>query len=185
VAPTPSPGPFDYTVLPVPLGTPRCRTDQLEIAFLGQGAAAGNVSGTFELRNKSDRTCWVYGYVGFQPLDQNRKPLPETLSRSLDSMFGRSDPPRQILLPTLTAPLSGAGDPNVPPRVIGHAFFNTATDDVMCSGAQFDAVAYLQIWPPDENGAITISARTPFQRFGYCGGVDINPLQVRPVPTLG
>jgi hypothetical protein len=98
-------------------------------------------------------------------------------------MFGHSDSPAEILLPPRTAPLSSGKDPNVPPQVIGHAFFNTATDDVMCSGGQLDATAYLEIWPPDEYSALIISARGPAGSFGYCGGIGLNPLQVRPFPS--
>jgi hypothetical protein len=178
--PTPSPSPFVYVVLPVPRGTARCRTDQLEIAFLGQGAALGNVGGTFEVRNKSLTGCWVFGYVGFQTLDRNRKPLPQTLTRSLNSMFGRSDPPSQILLPSRTAPLSVGEDRRPPPEVTGHAFFRTATDDVLCNLSQFDAVTYLEIWPPDEYSALVISSRASSQNFIYCGSIGLSPLEVRP-----
>ena len=85
-APTPSPGeppptpsampsPTVYPRLPIPAGTARCHTAQLEVAFVGVGAAAGNVEGTFELRNKSVTPCWVYGFVGFQTLDTNGRPM--------------------------------------------------------------------------------------------------------------
>lgn len=121
----------------------------------------------------------MYGFVGFQLLDRNGRALPETRSWSTESFFGRSDPPTQILLPVGTASLaSGNG--------AGHAFFNVATDDVVCGNDYMDAIASLEIWPPDEYSALVIPASNPQgSRFVSCGRLTLNPLQVLPHPTTG
>lgn len=171
--------PTPYPRLPVPPGTPRCHTGQLEVAFIGGGAAAGNVLAVFEMRNRSGAGCWVFGYVGFQLLDGNGRPLPETRTWSTESFFGRSDPPTQILLPVGTASLASRNG-------TGHAFFNVATDDVVCGSDYMNAIASLEIWPPDEYAALIIPARTPQgSQFVSCGGLVLNPLQIQPQPTSG
>ena len=169
--PIASPSASAYPRLPIPPGTTRCRVWQLEVAFVVEGAAAGNVAVDFEMRNPSTTACWVYGYVGFQMLDRNGRPLPETLTRSTESFFGRSEPPTRILLPSGTAPLgSGNG--------AGHAFFRIATDDVLCGPEQVDATASLEIWPPDEPGVLIIPAQLPGGiGFVSCGRIVLSPLQ--------
>lgn len=179
VTPVASPSPTPYPRLAIPFGTPRCHTWQLEVAFIGEGAAAGNLLATFEMRNRSRIACWVYGFVGFQLLDRNGRALPETRSWSTYSFFGRSDPPTQILLPTDTPGLATGMGP-------GHAFFNIATDDVLCGTDYLTAIASLEIWPPDEYASLVIPARdAQAQPFIACGGLTLNPLQVQPHPALG
>jgi len=178
--PTPSaiPTPTVYSRLPVPAGTLRCHTAQLEVAFVGVGAAAGNVEGTFELRNKSAAPCWVYGFVGFQTLDGNGRPIPRTLVWTTDSFFGRSDPASRILLAADTARFGSE------PRT-GHAFFNVAGNDVLCDSNQTPVVS-LEIWPPDERQALMVVAKSlDGVGFVFCGGIELNPLQVRPQPGFG
>ena len=167
------PSPIVYPRLPIPAGTLRCHTAQLEVAYVGVGAAAGNVKATFELRNKSAAPCWVYGFVGFQTLDGNGRPIPRTLVWTTDSFFGRSDPASRILLPTDTARLGS--DPRT-----GHAFFNVAGNDVLCDLNQTPVVS-LKIWPPDEHQALIVPARSlDGVGFVFCGGIELNPLQVQP-----
>ena len=179
VSPVATPSATPYPRLPVPPGTPRCHTGQLEVAFIGGGAAAGNVLAVYEMRNRSVAACWVYGYVGFQLLDGNGRPLPETRTWSTESFFGRSDPPTQILLPVGTAPLASRNG-------AGHAFFNVATDDVVCGSSYMNAIASLEIWPPDEYAALIIPARnSQGSQFVSCGGLVLNPLQIQPQPTTG
>ena len=176
--PSTMPSPIVYPRLPIPVGTLRCHTAQLEVAFVGVGAAAGNVEGTFELRNKSAAPCWVYGFVGFQTLDRNGRPIPRTLVWTTDSFFGRSDPASRILLAANTA---GFGSE---PRT-GHAFFNVAGNDVLCDSNQPPVVS-LEIWPPDERQALMVLARSlDGVGFVFCGGIELNPLQVRPQPGFG
>ncbi len=178
-SPVATPSATPYPRLPVPPGTPRCHTWQLDVAFTGEGAAAGNLGASFEMRNRSAAACWVYGYVGFQLLDGNGRPLSETRTWSTESFFGRSDPPTQILLPVGTASLASRNG-------TGHAFFNVATDDVVCGSDYMNAIATLEIWPPDEYAALIIPARTPQgSQFVSCGGLVLNPLQIQPQPTSG
>lgn len=174
ISPSISPSPTVYARLPIPAGTPRCHTGQLEVALLGAGAATGNVRNSFEMRNRSNLACWVYGYVGFQLLDSRGRPLPQSLSRSTDSFFGQSDPPTRILL--------SPGSPPLHSRAAGHAFFDVATEDVTCSGQQMNATASLEIWPPDEYAAIVIAAHGGDWSGGFisCGDLTVNPMQIQP-----
>jgi hypothetical protein len=179
-APTPSvpQSPTAYPRLPIPTGTARCHTSQLEIAFITAGAAAGNVEATFEMRNKSAAPCWVYGFVGFQTLDGNGRPIPRALAWTTDSFFGRSDSASRILLPANTAKFGSE------PRS-GHAFFNVAGNDVLCDTNQTPVVR-LEIWPPDERQPLIIAAKSlGGVGFFFCGGIDLNPLQVQPQPNPG
>jgi hypothetical protein len=150
----------------------------LEVAFVSGGAAAGNVEDTFEMRNASSTGCWVYGYVGFQTLGADGRPLPQTVGWSTNTYFGQSEPPSRIMLP------AGTTASGVEPRT-GHAFFNLSTNDVMCD-ANTKPVASLRIWPPDEYQALTIPAKSlNGLEFIFCGGFELNPLQVQPMPRLG
>jgi len=177
-SPSAAPSPTVYPRLSIPAGTPRCRTPQLEVAFITGGAAAGSVEDTFEMRNTSATGCWVYGYVGFRVLDRNGRRLPQSLNWSTQSMFGESQPPSRILLPARTTALG------VEPRT-GHAFFNVFTNDVLCD-FYGNPVANIEIWPPDEYRPLTIPAKSlNGLQFGFCGGFGVNPLQIQPLPSLG
>jgi len=174
VSPSALPSPGVYSRLPIPAGTPRCHTGQLEVALLGAGAATGNVRNSFEMRNRSSASCWVYGYVGFQLLDSRGRPLPQSLGRSTDSFFGQSDPPTRILL--------SPGSPGLHSRAAGHAFFDVASEDVTCTAELMMATASLEIWPPDEYAAIVIPARGGDWNGGFisCGDLTVDPMQIRP-----
>ena len=179
-SPTPSaiPSATVYPRLAIPAGTPRCRTTQLEVAFITGGAAAGNLEDIFEMRNRSATGCWVYGYVGFQALDRYGQRLPQSLSWSTQSMFGDSQPPSRILLPAATTPLG------VEPRT-GHAFFDSFTEDVTCDVYK-NPVASIKVWPPDEYQPLTIPSQSlNGLQFVFCGGFGVNPLQVQPIPSFG
>jgi len=174
VSPSISPSPTVYALLPIPAGTERCHTNQLDVSLLGAGAATGNVLNSFEMRNRSSAPCWVYGYVGFELLDAHGSALPQSLTRSTDSFFGQSDPPTRILLSPGTPPLRT--------RAAGHAFFDVTSEDVTCSSDRMTAVASLQIWPPDEYVAIVIPTRGGDWSGGFisCGDLAVNPMQIRP-----
>lgn len=171
---SPSPSATVYALAPIPGGTQRCHTNQLEVALLGAGAATGNVLNSFEMRNRSSAPCWVYGYVGFQLLDAQGRALPQSLTRSTDSFFGQSDAPTRILLSVSTPPLRT--------RAGGHAFFDVASEDVSCSSDRMTAVTSLEIWPPDEYAAIVIPTRGGDWSGGFvsCGDLTVNPMQIRP-----
>ena len=84
-----APSPRPYPRLPIPTGTPRCHTSQLEVAQLSVGAATGNVLNSFEMRNRSSAACWVYGYVGFELLDAQGRALPHGIAQSIDRFLFR------------------------------------------------------------------------------------------------
>src|ERR1700694_2823060 len=170
--------PTPYPRLPVPAGTARCHTSQLEIVFVRANAATGHVLNDFEMRNRSRTPCWVYGYVGFQLLDSAGRPLPQTVVWTTDTFFIRFDPPSRILLPPGTAALGSKQGP-------GHAFFNVEADDFTCPNDQFKATVNLKIWPPDEYQALVIPAKPGEFGFISCNGLAVHPLQVQPHPTAG
>jgi hypothetical protein len=170
--------PTPYPRLPVPAGTARCHTSQLEIVFVRANAATGHVLNDFEMRNRSRTPCWVYGYVGFQLLDSAGRPLPQTVVWTTDTFFIRFDPPSRIFLPTGTAPVHSS-------QAQGHAFFNVEADDSTCSADQMNATAKLEIWPPDEYQAIVIPTKPGWEGFVSCGNLAMHPLQVQPGPSSG
>jgi hypothetical protein len=174
VSPRISPSPTVYALAPIPGGTQRCHTSQLEVAQLSVGAATGNVLNSFEMRNRSSAACWVYGYVGFQLLDGKGRALPQSLTRTTDSFFGQSDPATRLLL--------SPGTPLLHTRAAGHAFFDVASEDVTCSSERMSAVASLEIWPPDEYAAIVIPTRGGDWSGGFisCGDLAVNPMQIGP-----
>jgi len=174
LSPRISPSATVYALAPIPGGTQRCRTNQLEVALLGAGAATGNVLNSFEMRNRSSAPCWIYGYVGFQLLDAQGHALPQSLTRSTDSFFGQSDPPTRILLSASTPPLRT--------RAAGHAFFDVTSEDVSCISDRMTTVTSLEIWPPDEYAAIVIPTRGGDWSGGFisCGDLSVNPMQIRP-----
>jgi len=172
IAPRPTP----YPRLPIPAGTPRCHTSQVDIAFTGYGAATGHILNDFEMRNRSQTACWVDGYVGFQLLDRQGRALPQTLLWTTETLFVRFDPPTRILLPPRTAALGLK-------QGLGHAFFNVEADDFTCQSEQFSATASLKIWPPDEYQPIVIPATAGDSRFISCNHLVIHPVQVQPDPT--
>lgn len=170
--------PTPYPRLPIPAGTTRCHTAQLEVVFIRANAATGHVLNDFEMRNQSHTPCWVYGYVGFQLLDSAGHPLPQTVVWTTDTFFIGFDPPSRIFLPTGTGPVhSNQGQ--------GHAFFNVEADDVTCSADQMKATATLEIWPPDEYQAMVIATKPGWEGFVSCGHLAMHPLQVQPDPSNG
>jgi uncharacterized protein DUF4232 len=174
---TAAPSPTVYPRLPIPAGTPRCHTTQLEVGFRILPPAAGNVLLSFEVRNRSAQTCWVYGFVGFQTLDGTGHPLPQVLRWTTNSFFGTSDPPTRILLPTSTT--SVGSEPGS-----GHAFFSVATNDVLCDTDR-NPVVSLEIWPPDEHQPLIRPAKAVDGRpFFFCRYLELYPLQVEPSLTL-
>jgi hypothetical protein len=67
-------------------GTPRCHTGQLTARFAYAGSASGGVTGsTLVLTNRSQRTCYVYGYEGLGFLDSTGRPLPTHLTRQAEA----------------------------------------------------------------------------------------------------
>jgi hypothetical protein len=177
IAPIP-PRPTPYPRLPIPAGTARCHTSQLEVAFIDTYAAMSKVLNNFDMRNRSRTACWVYGYVGFQLLDGRYRPLPQTVSWTTETFFIRFDPPSRILLPPGTAALGSK-------QGSGHAFFNVEADDFTCPNSQFKATVNLKIWPPDEYQALVIPAKPGEFGFISCNGLAVHPLQVQPHPSAG
>lgn len=142
-APTGAPGTTTSETGPTPPATSpegstpatdRCHTSEL-IATIGAGdAAAGNRYATLSLRNKSGRTCTIYGYGGLQPLDATGKQLPVTLKR--DASAGG---PRLVRLS--------------PGSAIGRTIHWGAvpTGDAKCPTATSATVI-----PPDETDPLTV-----------------------------
>jgi hypothetical protein len=152
---TPSP-----TVTPSPLVIPsptipflRCDTKDLEIQLIKEAAAAGNISATIEVRNKSNRDCDLYGYAGMQLLDAAGRPLATNVVWSTNSFFLPTPAVEEVVgLPAGTVSIT-------PERPIpGHAYIPVGWNDVLdpCSNA-----AQLKVTPPDATTALVISAAPP------------------------
>lgn len=62
----------------------RCRSDGLQLAYLGWQGAAGNIAYGFELTNVSSTTCTLYGYPGFamDSAQGSREPVVERRTTS-------------------------------------------------------------------------------------------------------
>ncbi|MEA2643603.1 MAG: hypothetical protein QOG08_629 [Chloroflexota bacterium] len=147
------------------------------------GAAAGNISATIEVRNKSQHDCDLYGYAGLQLLDAHGRPLPTHAIWSTTSFFLQSPAAAQIVgLPAGTAPISRTlFDPMHPvPEVPGHAYIPISFNDVVepCSNA-----ALLKVTPPDAFSSLVISAVPPPPQASLtdvCSGgtLYVNPTRV-------
>lgn len=148
----------------------RCDTKDLEMRLIVIGAAAGNVGGLIEVRNKSSRNCDLYGYAGLQLLDARGRPLPTGITWSDSSyIFGGNLGVAVIGLPAGTVPIT----PERP--VPGHAYIPISWSDVLepCSSA-----AQLRVTPPDAFTSLVISAVPPGGGSGltiFCSGVTVNP----------
>ena len=145
------------------------------------GAAAGNISATIEVRNKSRRDCDLYGYAGLQLLGAHGRPLPTHVIWSTTSFFLASPAVAQIVgLPAGTVPISRIPfDPMHPAsEVPGHAYVPLSWEDVVspCSNA-----AQLKVTPPDASTSLTISAADLFAPLMYVcpdGLIYVNPTRV-------
>ncbi len=150
---------------------------------ISEGAAAGNISATVEVRNKSQHDCDLYGYAGLQLLDARGRPLPTHVIWSTTSFFLESPAVEAVVgLPAGTAPISTAiFDPQNPaPPVPGHAYIPLSWEDVVgaCSKA-----AKLKVTPPDASRSLVISAAPsgglpPLMWVCSGGTVYVNPTRV-------
>jgi hypothetical protein len=133
----------------------RCHTSQLAASLSAGSPGAGQRYALLSLRNRSRRTCRVFGYAGLQLLDSGRRAISTNLVRD------RAKAPRRIVL----APghrtrallhwtiIPGAGEPQ--------------------SGACEPASRWAQVTPPDERAFLVI----PWRLGSVCqhGRIDITP----------
>jgi hypothetical protein len=128
----------------------RCDTTALEMQVISVAAAAGNVSVTIEVRNKSSHDCDLYGYAGLQLLAADGDSLPTHAVWTTSSFFLASPAVVTIVgLPAGTPPITG--DTPVP----GHAYIPLSWNDVVepCWIA-----AQIGVIPPDASSGLAISA---------------------------
>ncbi len=161
----------------------RCDTPDLEMRLISEGAAAGNISGTIEVRNKSQHNCDLYGYAGLELLDDDMESLPTHVIWSTTSFFLPSPAVEAVVgLPAGTPPINGARyDPQHPrSEVPGHAYIPLSWNDVVgrCSKA-----TKIQVIPPDASSSLVISAvppGSPTTLVYVCsdGTVYVNPTRV-------
>jgi hypothetical protein len=131
----------------------RCDTADLEMQLIKEGAAAGNIGGLIEVRNKSSRDCDLYGFAGLELLDSQGNPLPTKVVWSTTSFFLAAPAVEEVVgLPAATVPITA--DRPVP----GHAYIPVSWDDVLepCSDA-----ARLKVTPPDSTTSLVITAMPP------------------------
>lgn len=171
-AATPSPSAL---VIPPPQGPfRRCEVSQLEAQLISIGAAAGNVQGIIELRNRSAAECDLYGYAGIQLLDSGGQPLPTRVRWTTSSFFPPETPLSVVALPPSTSPITSSRP------VAGHAYVALSWDDVL---APCEHPSQLMITPPDSYESVTISATPPGGTAGQltvCSGGSLSVKPVRP-----
>ena len=157
VVPSPSPplveaSPPPRLLIPAPtLPFVRCDTPSLEMRLITMAAAAGNIGGVVEVRNKSTRNCDLYGYAGLALLDSSGKPIPSARVTWSTNTFFYPDPinPTIVGLPAGTPPLT----PSKP--IPGHAYIDLSWNDVLDPCV---SPSELQLTPPDATTSIFISS---------------------------
>ncbi len=146
--------------------------------LINERAAAGNISATIEVRNKSKRSCDLYGYAGMQLLDSAGRPVPTKVIWSTSSFFLASPAPEQVVgLPAGTPPITA--DRPVP----GHAYIPMSWNDVLepCSVASL-----LRVTPPDAYTSLVIGAAPPGGTPGtleVCSGGTLYVNPTRPAES--
>jgi uncharacterized membrane protein len=149
----------------------RCDTSDLEMQLIGEGAAAGSVKATIEVRNKSSRDCDLYGYAGIQLLNAFRQPLPTKVIWSTNAFFLTTPAATEVVgLPAGTQLMT----PDRP--VPGHAYIPLSFNDVQepCSEA-----ALLKVTPPDASNSLVIGAAPTGVYLLVCSGgtLVVNPIR--------
>src|SRR5215467_2446761 len=146
-------------VIPSPEGAfNTCEVAQLEAQLIRVGAAAGNIEGIVELRNRSGAECDLIGYAGIQLLDAEGRPLPTKVQWTTRSFFPPDTPVSAVALPSGTGPIT-PGQP-----VPGHAHIAISWDDVQ---PPCEMAAQLKLTPPDSHQSITIPVTPPGLSSGH------------------
>ena len=126
----------------------RCDTGDLEMQLTVDGAAAGSVRATIEVRNKSVRDCDLYGYAGIQLLNYFRAQLPTKVTWSTRAFFLSTPARAEVVgLPSRTPPLTSDHP------VAGHAYIPLSFNDVQ---GQCSEAALLRVTPPDASTSLVI-----------------------------
>jgi len=147
---------------------------QLEAQLIRVGAAAGNLEGIVELRNRSGAECDLIGYAGIQLLDTEGRPLPTKVRWATSSFFPPDTPVSAVALPSDTGPIT-ASQP-----VPGHAYIAISWDDVQ---PPCEMAGQLKLTPPDSNESLTIGVTWPGVSPGQltvCSGGNVVVKPVRP-----
>jgi hypothetical protein len=133
----------------------RCHTSQLAASLRAGSPGAGQRYALLSLRNRSRRTCRVFGYAGLQLLDANRRKLPTTLVRD------RAKAPRRVVLA-----------PGHRTRALLHWTIVPGPGEPQ-TGACEPAPRWAQVTPPDERALLLI----PWRLGPVCqhGRIDITP----------
>jgi hypothetical protein len=106
--PTPSP----FPPIPIPAGTPSCHAGQLQGAFMGSQAAAGNLDMPIALRNVSRSACVLDGYAYVTVVDSAGHVLAPVNGTEVRGTFFADWPVVPVLMEVGTpafSPASGLG----------------------------------------------------------------------------
>ena len=144
----------------------RCDTGDLEMQLTVDGAAAGSVRATIEVRNKSSRDCDLYGYAGIQLLNYFRAPLPTKVIWSTSAFFLSTPARAEVVgLPSRTQLLTSDRP------VAGHAYIPLSFGDVQ---GQCSEAALLKVTPPDAPTSLLIPGN-----LVVCSGgtLVVNPIR--------
>jgi hypothetical protein len=161
-----TPAPASPTPSPVvtPAGDP-CTTDQLEGVFLGWYGLAGTTDDKFELRNSSDRICYLTGYVSVRALDAQGSDI------QISSTTPAEPPAPIVVLPPDTEPIPSVDNPSTR-WASGHGFVNLLWGH--CELSDPTPARWLII-PPGQSLALTVDAQPP---LGHAATVCQHPLSV-------
>lgn len=126
--------------------------------------AGGNGGAVLTLTNHSARTCTVYGYVGLQLVDANRRFMPNTVKRATSGRFHDHGPTPISLAPGQSAQ-AGIGYSDIP--------YGNESNATQCP-----PVRYLEVTPPDEKDYLFIDAHgiQPCEH----GALKVTALQLDP-----
>lgn len=140
----------------------RCQPAQLRISLTTIIGAAGTEHGSFDVRNRSRRSCRLYGYVGMQLLTAGGHALPTKLLRGPTAPDALSQRKQTIVLH---------------PRKVAHFDLSWFAQ---CSSNQAEVPAKLKITPPDDRTSETVSARPAGKHKGkmvVCNGkLTVSPI---------
>ena len=103
-APTPTPAPTQASSSSTSATITRCRADNLTISLVNTNGAAGHIYGTYQLANKGNVACTLYGFIGAQMYDANDHPIPTNVVRNGGSVTNEPGPTTVTLAPGAGAP---------------------------------------------------------------------------------
>lgn len=82
----------------------RCHADNLAVSLVSSNGAAGHIYGTYQLANKGNIACTLYGFIGAQMYDAQGQKIPTNVVRNGGPMNNQPGPSTVTLAPGAGAP---------------------------------------------------------------------------------